>query len=56
MIILSRRCEDYPIQDVMLTLQDGATIDEAAEAIRCFLLACGYHHNLVEMILPIEDE
>jgi hypothetical protein len=56
MITLSRRCEDYPIQDVMLTLQDGATIDEAAEAIRCFLLACGYHHSLVESILPTESD
>jgi len=54
MIMLSRRCEDYPIQDVMLTLQDGATIDEVAEAIRCFLLACGYHHTLVDSILPEE--
>ena len=54
MIILSRRCEDYPIQDVMLTLQDGATISEAAEALRCFLLACGYHYELVYSILPDE--
>lgn len=55
MITFSRRCEDYPIQDVMLTLQDGATITEAAEAIRCFLLACGYHHTLVYGILPEGD-
>ena len=54
MITLSRRCEDYPIESVMLTLQDGATIYEAAEAIRCFLLACGYHHELVYEILPEE--
>lgn len=54
MIIFSRRCDDYHIQDVMLTLQDEATIDEAAEAIRCFLLACGYHHELVYGILPDE--
>lgn len=54
MIILSRRDTDYHIQDVMITLQDGATIDEAAEAIRCFLLACGYHYDLVYGILPDE--
>jgi hypothetical protein len=54
MIILSRRDTEYHIQDVMLTLQDGATIDEVAEAIRCFLLACGYHHTLVDSILPEE--
>jgi hypothetical protein len=54
MITLSRRCENYPIESVMLTLQDGATIDEVAEAIRCFLLACGYHHTLVDSILPEE--
>lgn len=52
MITLSRRSEDYHIQDVMVTLQDGATINEAAEAIRCFLLACGYHYELVYGILP----
>ena len=56
MITLSRRCENYPIESVMLTLQDGATIYEAAEAIRCFLLACGYHHSLVESILPTESD
>jgi hypothetical protein len=54
MITLSRRCENYPIESVMLTLQDGATIYEAAEAIRCFLLACGYHYELVYGILPEE--
>jgi hypothetical protein len=54
MITFSRRYENYPIESVMLTLQDGATIYEAAEAIRCFLLACGYHHDLVYEILPEE--
>jgi hypothetical protein len=54
MIILSRRDTEYHIQDVMVTLQDGATIYEAAEAIRCFLLACGYHYDLVYEILPEE--
>jgi len=54
MIILSRRDTEYHIQDVMITLDDGATIDQAAEALRCFLLACGYHHDLVYGILPDE--
>jgi hypothetical protein len=54
MITLSRRYEDYPIESVMVTLKDGATIYEAAEAIRCFLLACGYHYELVYEILPEE--
>jgi hypothetical protein len=55
MIILSRRDTKYVIEDVMLTVQDGATIQEMADALRCFLLACGYHHSLVELILPEEE-
>lgn len=54
MITLSRRCEEYVVQDVIMTIQDGATINEAADAIRCFLLACGYHYDLVYGILPDE--
>lgn len=56
MIILSRRDENYFMPDVMITVKDDTTIQDMADALRCFLLACGYHHNLVEMILPTEED
>ena len=56
MITLSRTDKDYFMPDVMITVKDDTTIQDMSDALRCFLLACGYHHNLVESILPTEDE
>ena len=55
MITLSRTDQNYFMPEVTITVRDDITITEMADALRCFLLACGYHHNLVEMILPTEE-
>ena len=52
MITLSRTDQTYFMPEITITVKDDTTIQDMADALRCFLLACGYHHNLVEMILP----
>ena len=56
MITLSRTDQTYFMPEITITVKDDTTIQDMADALRCFLLACGYHHNLVESILPTEDE
>ena len=56
MIKLTRTDETYFMPEVTLTVKDDTTIEDMADALRCFLLACGYHHNLVYGILPDGDE
>ena len=55
MITLSRIDKDYFMPEITITVKDDTTIQDMADVLRCFLLACGYHHNLVEMILPTEE-
>lgn len=56
MIILSRTDQTYFMPEITISVKDDTTIQDMADALRCFLMACGYHHNLVEMILPIQEE
>jgi hypothetical protein len=56
MITLSRTDKDYFMPEITLTVKDDTTIEDMADALRCFLMACGYHHNLVYGILPDGDE
>jgi hypothetical protein len=56
MIKLTRTDEHYFMPEITLTVKDDTTIEDMADALRCFLLACGYHHNLVYGILPDGDE
>jgi len=56
MIRLTRTDDAYFMPEVTITVKDDTTITDMADALRCFLLACGYHHNLVESILPTENE
>ena len=55
MIKLTRTDEHYFMPEITLTVKDDTTIQDMAEALRCFLLACGYHHNLVYIIIPDGD-
>jgi hypothetical protein len=56
MIKLTRIDDSYFMPEVSITVKDDTTITDMADALRCFLLACGYHHNLVYGILPDGDE
>ena len=54
MITLSRTDQTYFMPEITISVKDDTTIQDMADALRCFLLACGYHHNLVYGILPDE--